>query len=320
MGPVVLLGPQRFDPTLFEAMQALDVDGRVAVVTAGWAERESEIDELREHVRCETVNLELYRRYESILQDDPELATALARRADDLRDLQQLYRTQLDHALESARALMRREDGPWVEDHRRGAIRLVKMLDRQHLTRLRAVHEGFERMFDPARREAVLRHRDEIERILASCSALLVAGGHVATLLNRLRIFPWADLLGERPIFAWSAGAMALAERVVLFHDRPPQGAGNAEVLEAGLALHRKIVPLPHATRRLDLEDRARVRLFARRFSPASCIVLDGASRVTWHQGRMEAIAGTRRLTRGGRLGSVQPSGTGSSSRRRVGA
>jgi len=47
---VLLLGPQRFEPTLASAVRSLGIDGAIATVTAGWQERESEDDELREHV------------------------------------------------------------------------------------------------------------------------------------------------------------------------------------------------------------------------------------------------------------------------------
>ena len=55
---VVLLGAQRFDPTLAAAMSRQYVTGRVALITAGWQERESEDEDLREHLAPrETVNL-----------------------------------------------------------------------------------------------------------------------------------------------------------------------------------------------------------------------------------------------------------------------
>ena len=60
-------------------------------------------------------------------------------------------------------------------------------------------------------------------------------------------------------MIAWSAGAMALTERVLLFHDRTPHGPSHAEFLDerAGLAARR--VLLPHARRRLRIDDPARM-------------------------------------------------------------
>ena len=95
---------------------------------------------------------------------------------------------------------------------------------------------------------------------------------------------------------------MALAERVVLFHDHPPQGAGNAEVFEAGLGLVRGAVFLPHAATRLATTDRRRVALLARRLGPANCYTLDDGSLLLWRRGRLAAAAGSQRLARTGRL------------------
>ena len=49
--PVVLLGPQRHCPTVRTTLDELGADGPLAVISAGWEEREGEIDELEEHVR-----------------------------------------------------------------------------------------------------------------------------------------------------------------------------------------------------------------------------------------------------------------------------
>ena len=98
------------------------------------------------------------------------------------------------------------------------------------------------------------------------------------------------------PVLAWSAGAMVLSEQVVLFHDSPPQGAGNAEILDAGLARCRGIVPLPRASTRLRLNDPVRVAILAGRFRDQACIALDPGSRVTFSDGRRLAGQGTRRL------------------------
>jgi hypothetical protein len=300
---VFLLGPQRFEPTLRAALDSRDVDGPVAVISAGWQEREGEDGELREHLGCELRNLRLYERAETILRDDTELATALRERQERLHRLQDLYRLRLDHALEPARTLMRRAGSDrLLDEHRRAAIRALRTLDRQHLTRLRAIHIEFARRWQTAERGVVAEQRNEIATELADCRALLIAGGHVAVLLNRLRLFDPIALLEDRPLLAWSAGAMALAERVVLFHDSPPQGAGNPEVLDAGLGVVRGIVPLPDASRRLQIDDPVRVSLFARRFSPATCVMLDARAQVTWGGKGWIALDGARRLSRRGAL------------------
>ena len=112
-------------------------------------------------------------------------------------------------------------------------------------------------------------------------------------------------LLKRQPIFCWSAGAMALSERVVVFHDSPPQGPGNAEVLEAGLDVFTGLVPLPHASRRLRLDDPLRVGLFARRFGPAICAALDEGTQLAWDGKAWKGGTGTRMLSPDGGLEEV---------------
>ncbi len=81
-------------------------------------------------------------------------------------------------------------------------------------------------------------------------------------------------------MIAWSAGAMALTDRIVLFHDKAPQGAGHAEVYGGGLSVLRDLVLLPHPRARLLLDDAPRMAVFARRFSPARCILLETGTRI----------------------------------------
>ncbi len=298
---LVLLGPQRFRPTLRSAVRSLGVEGPIAVVTAGWQERESEDSELRDHLHREVVDLRLYHRAESVFEQDSELSAAMHERQQELRELQELYRLRLSYALEAARELMHRPAaGRLMTEQRRAAIRAVRTLDRWHLRRIRRIHEEFESRWRPATRPAVARHRQQLVTLFERTGALCIAGGHVAVLLGRLRLFDVVGLLGERPVIAWSAGAMAVTDRVVLFHDSPPQGAGNPEVLDAGLALCRQLVALPHARRRLSLDDPIRVALFARRFGPATCVALDEGARLDWDGRVWSPGAGARRLERRG--------------------
>ena len=124
----------------------------------------------------------------------------------------------------------------------------------------------------------------------------MIAGGHAAVLLNRLRLFGLDAMVRDLPVLAWSAGAMVLSEQVVLFHDSPPQGAGNAEILDAGLGRCRGIVPLPRASDRLRLDDPVRVSILARRFTDQACVALDPGSRLIISEGRVQAGPGTRCL------------------------
>jgi hypothetical protein len=303
MPALVMLGPQRFHPRVRDVVDATAASGAVAAVTAGWQEREGENEELRAHLAREVVDLLLYHRSDDVMVRDREFAVALRERQELLRTMQELYRVRLAHALEAARELMLRPgSSPALVEQRRSAVRAVRALDREHVRRLMREHAAFEERWRPASRPAVARHREQLAAILERCTAVLVAGGHVAVLLNRLRLFDLPALGGSRPVVAWSAGAMAVSDRVVLFHDSPPQGPGDPEVLDAGLGLCHGLVPLPHAARRLRLDDPIRVALFAQRFHPATCALLDQPARLQWNGRHWWAQPGTRRLTRDGRV------------------
>lgn len=303
---VVLLGPQRLQPTLIQAIESLKIDGPIAAVTAGWEEREGEDQEMREHCRGRTVNLRLYERVEDVMERDPDLARGFRERADALRAQHDLYRLRLVHAIEAARELLKREpsesDREMLEAEREASIEALRVLDAFHLARIARIHAEFEARFRPLERASVARHRDDLARTLASTEALCIAGGHVTVLLHRLRLFDLLGLLQGQPLIAWSAGAMATSERVVLFHDDPPQGLGNAEVYEPGLSAHKGVVPLPHAKKRLRLHDEQRIKLFARRFAPAMCVALDPLTRIETDGTKWRAQPGTLRLSERGQL------------------
>src|SRR5207244_956803 len=153
-------------------------------------------------------------------------------------------------------------------------------------------HAEFEARWSLKTRPSVARHRKEIARLVESCAAIAIAGGHVATLVNRLFLFGLGELAAGRIVFAWSGGAMAISERIVLFHDDPPQGPGASEVLDAGLGLVPGVVLLPQPEQRLELSRRDRVRSMARRFSPARCLALPARSSIVWKAGRFSSAEG----------------------------
>jgi hypothetical protein len=305
--PILVLGPQRHVPRVREALSllgTLDTEAPVALCSAGWEERELEHDELQDHVCRPVVNLEVFARVETIYREDPELHAAVRARHDRMRRLQALHQHRLAHAVEAARGL---RDIPDVAldlaaDERRDAIEAIRALDRAHLDRLRGLHQAFWERWRPEDRPAVARHREELCEVLRPCIALCVAGGHVAILLNRLRLLGVLDLCPELPVVAWSAGAMALSHRVILFHDSPPQGQGYVEVFEAGLGLIGGLVPLPHAQHRLRLDDPERVSLLAERFAPDTCAVLKGGEILSWDTDRWRAHGRTEVLGATGQL------------------
>jgi hypothetical protein len=275
-----LLGPQR-RPTLDRVLSSLGVGGPVAVVNAGWQERESDDAEILGLAGGQAVNLRLFARWMTVLQADPEYAEAEREHRLVLDELQQLYRIRLDHALQALYAVTARGGGhaaveaTALED----ALAAVRLLDATHVARVQELHDAFYGTWRLEERGAIAGHREEVRCLMSSAECLVVAGGHVGELVRVVHLFHLAPHLPPR-VVAWSAGAMALTPRVVLFHDRVAHGASLTEVFDAGIGVIPGLVLLPHARRRLRTDDLLRMSVLARRFAPASCVVLDDGVRV----------------------------------------
>jgi hypothetical protein len=281
VAPVVLLGPQRREPTLPRVVRELGLSPPYAVVTAGWHEREGETAEMGHDLGGPVNELWLYRRAHEVFEKDPNLRLEHRRRQDMMRRIQEIYRARLGYAQAAARDVFGLPDhADIVEIERENAIEAVRALDRHHVERVDHVRESFRGALDLEGRPLIRHHRAEIARTIEEAGAVLVAGGHVATLINRMRLFDLGPLLAGKPVVAWSAGAMAVSELVVLFHDSPPQGPGDAEVVDRGLGVARGVLPLPHATRRLHLDDHVRVAMLARRFAALEAVTLDEGARL----------------------------------------
>ena len=303
-GRITLLGPQRLAPTVAPTLESLGVsnEGPVATVTAGWQEREPDDAELDQHLGGRSLNLALYRRVERAFQQDREFESAFHARQATLRRMQALYRVRLDPAAAAVRSLFEMPDGgdPLLAAERQAALDALRDLDRTHLERMAAVHAEFDERWRPAEREALAREREAVAMALRNAVALAIAGGHIAVLLNRLRLCGILEHAKNLVVVAWSAGAMAASETVVLFHDDPPHGSGNPEAFEIGLGLARGVVPLPHARTRLRLEDTQRVSLTARRFAPLQCLPMDENARLDWDGSRWTPVSGMHRLDTSG--------------------
>ena len=273
---LILLGPQPEYASLKLALGRLKLGGPVALNTSGWETEENEDSRFKEAVSGESINLQLFTRTEKLFAGDAELIQTLQARQDELRHLRRAYNDRLDHQLKAARQIIRRKENLInLDAERESAIEMIRQLDRQYLIRTSQIIDRYEEQMQIANRPLVQKHREEIAQILDQVSAIVISGGHVAIILNRLKLFGILEMRPELPVIAWSGGTMALADQVVFFHDSPPQGAGNPEVLRAGLGLFHDLLPLPHGRSRLNLQDAARVELFARRFDRYRCIILD---------------------------------------------
>ena len=273
---IVLLGPQR-RPTLQGVARSLGLSGPVATVTAGWQEREPDDGELGALLGGRAVNLALYRRWLDVRDRDPEYSAGERRLAGVLAELQEVYLLRLDYAMQAVYAVQRRSSSP---DALVEAVEAVRELDAAHLSRVNGARGEFFARLVPHERPVIAEHRADVSAVLAEAAALVVTGGHVGVLAEVLHLFNIAAALNGAPVIAWSAGAMALADRIVLFGDRSPRGPGHAEVYGSGLSLLRDVVLLPHARARLLLDDTPRMAVLARRFAPARCVPLEAGTRI----------------------------------------
>ena len=309
MSTQILLGPQNPVSNLRQAFESLPVDGPILAITAGWRDSESEMDELSAEIGRPVENLMIYHRAEKVFAHEPELRQFKRERQDKLLELQRLYRIRLDPTLTAARKLLRETSEPdLLRLEQRAAINQLRALDRHHLRRIQAI----QREFDARRAELHLprasAERDEVQEQLAGAGLVLIAGGHVAVLLNRIRLFRLGALLARKNVIAWSAGAMALTDRIVLFHHHAPQGKRDAELLDAGLGIVPRRVLLPDAMNRLDWGNRKRMALFGRRFAPAPCCTLDSGSLIRIDDGLLTAVNHSFVVKRTGRKKALVPS------------
>lgn len=282
---MTLLGPQRSAAGARTAVSEIIPDGAVAAVNAGWRERESDTGELNDVLGGRLRNLELHRRWQQVLDADPTLGEAERALTDRLDALRTAYRVRLRAALDAVRSLRRQvRDDRVAEAADADAMAALRALDSWHLgqgRQLRGAHRAEVGLSD---RPAVVEHRGEVAELLAGSAGLVVAGGHVGVLLHVLELFALRELVAG-PVITWSAGAMALAERVVLFHDHPPRGERPPEVHADGLGLYAGVVPFPHARRRLRLDEPERMALLARRLAPARAVLLPDGARLDLEHG-----------------------------------
>jgi hypothetical protein len=276
----ILLGPQRFLTTAGTIVSAVAPEGTVATVTAGWQDRETADDELHEVMGGRSRNLRLYERLTDVLETDEHFAEHALLHRDALDELAGIYSLRLQRALDSVYAVARRPGRQDIADASfSDAVRCDRDIDAWYVRTVDQLYGELEEAAPPAGSESVRRHRDEVAEVLGDASVIAIAGGHVGILIRCLRLFD-AVPARETPVVAWSAGAMALTERVVLYNDRGPQGVQGAEVWDRGAGRVRDVVAMPHARRRLRLDDPVHTKVFVHRFAPSTCLLLDDGTTV----------------------------------------
>lgn len=272
-GTVLILGPQRPKPNLAGVLDARAVQGPVAVISAGWRHDEAELGALRRDIGRPVVHLPLYRWFDEVLAAAPDLAAAYRVRQDRIKAFKSLVRTRLSAAFGTILRLhaQRVDDAALHEAELIDAVRVLRELDARVLVGCDAIRAEAGLALAPWLHPAVAPLHARIDAALAECGTVAIAGGHVAVLLNRMEFFGMRGLLtrhhaGGGLVTAWSAGAMVLAERVVLFYDDPPEGPSEPEVLDRGFGLLKGRTLFPHARTRLRLDQADRLRLLEARF------------------------------------------------------
>lgn len=300
----VLLGPQRPHINLGNAVAAADIgDQPVAVISAGWQEAEGDIDDIRNAIDNPLHDLGIYARSEKIFADNDALQQAYRERQDQLIEQQRMYRLRLKNLTIAARAILRADGNRIViGEERRHAISQLRALDRHHLRQIRKINARFDESFDADSFPALADARAALDEELSGYQTVLITGGNVVVLVNRLRLLGLDTQLRERNLIGWSAGAMVLCDRIVLFHDRMPQGRRDAEVMSEGLGIVPGTILLPNAEGRLRMSEFVRNSLFSRRFSPAACLTLDNGALLRFQDNKVTRSDQVNHISREGKF------------------
>ncbi len=299
--PLLLLGEQREAPRLQQALERWNISGPVGLISAGWEEDEFDDEWVRSAVKNEIVNSQLYELADLMFADDPEVLALLRGRQDRLREFREINQVQVDRQCRVIRELMRRPtQSIAVQEAVELTARQIREADEQHLQRVDSVLHEFEQRIAPLNRPAVLTYRERVLERLGGCQALMIAGGHVGVLLNRLELSGLVSLL-PLPIIAWSGGAMALGEKVYFFNQRIPHATGEIELSRRGKGLFINLQLFPRADERLKTDDRIEMALLAQRVAEP-CLLLNQASELEWDGERLMNFSGVRVLQKDGEV------------------
>ena len=254
----------------------------MAVITAGWRHDEQELGTLRRDLGDRLVLLPLYSWFDSLCVADGALAKAYKARQQKIIDYKGAYRDQLAHTMAAVAAMQHRvdHDAALYTPELNFTHQVLRALDARALSRLNEFRAEASITAAPWNRPEVRAHHERAAEILSQVDAVLIAGGHVGVLRNRM-FFYGLDVLLPRllarggAVLGWSAGAMTLCDQIFLFYDDPPEGEGHAEILDSGLDIVHGLRVFPHAQRRLRLADSNRMKRLADRLRPATVLSLE---------------------------------------------
>jgi hypothetical protein len=298
LGQIHILGPQMPIPNIANVLNSHCRKGPIAVISAGWRYEEGEIQALTRDIQREVYHLPIYEWFDELGAIEPELAGLHRMRQRRIKAYKKVYQLQLRSALEvweQTRFLYKKKGAIYDQDEQE-ACQHVRNIDDGCITRLEEIREDFSALHQPWLHETAIPLFERIAYTFSQCSGIILTGGHVPVLRNRLYFFGLEHLLREaldegRQIFSWSAGAMTLTDRIVLYYDDPPLGIRHPEILDTGLGLINDTIFLPHASSRLKLSEPERIERFARRFHPATCICLENGAHIIYDEDGVEDLS-----------------------------
>jgi hypothetical protein len=297
---------------------------KVLLITAAWQGEEFAEAHLKEVIHGMGVraripgaaddnvqNLSVYYEFRRFSELEPEAAALYHQKQQDVLRVMELYRRANRMGLQLLKQQLASVQGWYPEwsfaqllDHsrldspaRERMLRLGAEELRAGLERIREQDEWVLRRLD--RLDADFRERADLRnnatwrrqrRLLAhrvrSAATIILYGGHLAVLLNRLHFYDLGPILRQAlaagaTVAARAAGAMVLGDRVVVYHDAYQDRHHTFEVLGRGLRLLSGMLVLPQHAERIRKGSADHLAFISRRFPLGTCIGLDEGALLT---------------------------------------
>ena len=312
-GQIHILGPQRPTPNIANVLNAHCRRGPIAVISAGWRYDESEIQALTRDIQREVYHLPLYEWFDELGDKETELSNEHSERQKKIKAYKKAYRMRLQLDMEYLAFIhqLHKSSPVYYEKDLIEARKAIAKTDHDAITRLNEIRLEFPNLQEPWLHASAASYHQEIKDILEKCDVLIITGGHVAILRNRMFFFGLHALLKDfleqgKSIICWSAGAMSLTDEIVLYYDDPPDGKGTAEVLDTGLNLIPNTLFFPHGRQRLKVDEQLRISSLVHRFTPKRCFILEEGSHMIYQDQRLTQSTSTIELFPDGTLAEVQ--------------
>ena len=196
---VVLLGPQSEAATVVDALRSLDIKGSVGLITAGWHDAEGDPAKIDPALAKRVHHIPLYGNAERVWKGDAELHQGHQAMQRAVRTARMAYNIRLANALNALAAIGTVEgDRAVVEEEQAAALEALRRLDGLHVDRIASLRAAYNARFSPEARSAVQKERNEVTRLVEPMEAVVIEGGHVAVLINRMRLFDLSSMLDRR--------------------------------------------------------------------------------------------------------------------------